>query len=69
MLGYERGKREEIKLGKRKEGVNAQVHHIEGEERMINKSDYGKVVLCPDPIQLMLGARRRVCCHKSKSLG
>ena len=56
-MAYKRGRREEIKLGKRKEGVNAQVHHIEGEEKMINKSDYGEAVLCPDLIQLMLGER------------
>ena len=54
MLAYKRGRREEIKLRKRKEGANAQVHHIEGEERKINKSDYREVVSCPDPIHLML---------------
>ena len=37
MLAYKRGRREEIQLGKRKEGVNAQVHHIEGEERKEDK--------------------------------
>ena len=61
MLAYKR--REEIQLGKRKE----QVHHIEGGERKINKSDYREVVSCPRSHSAH--ARRRVCCHKSKSLG
>ena len=42
MLAYKRGRSEEIKLRKRKEGVNAQVHRIEGEERKITSLIMGK---------------------------
>ena len=35
MLAYKRGRREEIKLRKRKEGLNGQVYHV-GEERKIS---------------------------------
>ena len=55
MLAYKRGRREEIKLGKRKEGVNGQVHHTEREERKINM---GK---CLMPLQLQILLLSIVC--------
>ena len=48
MLAYKRGIKEE----KGRSECTSPPHR--GEERKINKSDYGEVVSCPDPIQLML---------------